>query len=149
MGRLTPQIKTFQGMADTFWKEFECADSGFDQHTLSLHGKPKGPEQSKKHDRESARLRREFSKNPHIARLAISGLAEFQSRTGVDDEKRDELFSIETANLILARILLLRFFEDHKFFGELKYVCNGGVDAFQKMRSYFKSSYAKLLEQAY
>ncbi|BCO27319.1 hypothetical protein MIZ03_2207 [Rhodoferax lithotrophicus] len=41
------------------------------------------------------------------------------------------------------------FFEDHKFFGELKYVCNGGVDAFQKMRSYFKSSYTKLLEQAY
>jgi len=149
MGRLQPEIKKYHELSASFWKEFDTAEIGFDQHTLSLHGKPYGPEESRKHDRESARLRREFSKNPHIARLAISGLSEFQSRTGVVNEKLNELFAIETANLILARILLLRFLEDHKFFGNLKYVCNGGVDAFQKMRSYFKSSYAKLLEQAY
>ncbi|BCO29470.1 hypothetical protein MIZ03_4393 [Rhodoferax lithotrophicus] len=149
MGRLVPEIQKFQEMADKFWQDFDKADTCFDQHSLSLHGKPSGPDQSRQHDKESARLRREFAKNPHIARLAISGLNEFQARTGVDDAKLAELFSIETANLILARVLLLRFFEDHKFFGELKYVCNGGVDAFQKMRSYFKSSYTKLLEQAY
>ena len=94
-------------------------------------------------------MRRLFAKSPHVARLAISGLAEFQSRTGVEDKNRDELFAIESANLILARVLLLRFFEDNDFFGETRYVCNGGVDAFQKMRDYFKESYARLLQQAY
>ena len=149
MGRLAPEITHFQNIAKSFWDTFGVADTCFDQHALTLHGKPLGPDQSRLHDRESARIRRVFVKNPRVARLAISGLNEFQARTGVDSEKLTELFSIETANLILARVLLLRFFEDHKFFGELKYICNGGVDAFQKMRTYFKSSYTKLLEQAY
>lgn len=149
MGRLSPEITHFKNRATTFWETFGKADVCFDQHTLTLNGKPLGPDQSRQHDRESAKIRAEFAKNPHIARLAIAGLSEFQSRTGIDDDKLNELFSIETANLILARVLLLRFFEDHKFFGELKYICNGGVDAFQKMRSYFKSSYTKLLEHAY
>jgi N-6 DNA Methylase len=94
-------------------------------------------------------LKREFSKWQHAARLALRGLPEFKARTGVEDDKLVELFAIETANLILARVLLLRFFEDYGFFGETRYICNGGVAAFQNMRSYFNSSYAKLLEEAY
>jgi hypothetical protein len=42
--------------------------------------------------------------------------------------------------------LLLRFFEDHGFFGEQRYICNGGVYAFQKMREYFAIGYLHLLE---
>lgn len=148
--RLDPEIKVYRQLAEAFWAEFgENNGEDFDQHSLTIHGSPQGPEQSRKHDRESARLKREFSKLPHVARLALRGLPEFKARTGVEDDKLPELFTIETANLILARVLLLRFFEDHGFFGETRYVCNGGVEAFQKMRSYFKASYAKLLEQAY
>ena len=147
--RLEPEIGTYAAEANAFWAEFGRAEDGFDEHSLTLRGSPKGPDNVRRHDRESARLKRLFSKSPHVARLAISGLPEFQARTGVEDAKLKELFAIETANLILARILLLRFFEDHKFFGETRYVCNGGVAAFQNMRSYFKSSYAKLLEHAY
>lgn len=147
--RLEPEIAVFQHQANEFWEEFGKGADDFDSHSLTIRGTPRGPDQSRKHDREAARLRREFSKSPHVARLALRGLPEFKSRTGVEDTKLKELFSIETANLILARVLLLRFFEDHGFFGDTRYVCNGGVDAFQKMRSYFKSSYAKLLEQAY
>lgn len=145
-------IAEYQTLAKAFWEEFGKGGDGaeaFDQHSLSIHGRPQGPIASRKHDREAAKLRSKFSKSPHIARLALRGLPEFQSRTGVEDKKLDELFSIETANLILARVLLLRFFEDHGFFGETRYVCNGGVQAFQNMRSYFKLSYAKLLQNAY
>lgn len=147
--RLVPEIKEYAVAAEAFWAEFGKADDGFDEHALTLRGMPKGPEAVRKHDRESARLKRAFSKSPHVARLAVGGLPEFQARTGVEDAKLKDLFAIETANLILARVLLLRFFEDHKFFGETRYVCNGGVAAFQNMRSYFKASYAELLEHAY
>lgn len=55
----------------------------------------------------------------------------------------------ETINLTVARILLLRFFEDHNFFGDKKYLCNGGVKAFQEMRNYFIRKYPILLKIAY
>jgi hypothetical protein len=147
--RLEPEIIAFSTAATAFWTEFGKADDGFEEHTLTLRGQPKGPETVRKHDRDSARLKRTFARSPHVARLAVSGLPEFQARTGVEDAKLKELFAIETANLILARVLLLRFFEDHQFFGETRYVCNGGVAAFQNMRNYFKASYAELLEHAY
>jgi hypothetical protein len=151
LGRLRPEIDAFQRDANAFWAEFRLPEYGdrFDRHSLVLAGRPQGPTEAKRCDREAARLSRVFATNPHIARLAVTGLTDFQARTGVDDQDRDELFAIETANLVLARVLLIRFFEDHGFFGETRFVCNGGIDAFQKMRSYFKASYAKLLEQAY
>jgi N-6 DNA Methylase len=60
-----------------------------------------------------------------------------------------EMFATETANLVLARILLIRFFEDHGFFGLHRYVCNGGVEAFQKIRETFEHGYTRLLHLAY
>ncbi len=150
--RLQPEIETFQQQARTFGERFGATHGNvyhFAAQTLTLKSHPQGPEDSRTHDREVARLRREFAKRPHVARLALDGLPSFQSRTGVADNKLLDLFATETANLILARILLLRFFEDHGFFGEIRYVCNGGVQAFQQMRDYFHSSYTRLLEQAY
>lgn len=149
LARLEPDIQNYRGLADAFWNEFGRNGEDFDPHSLSIHGRPQGPTESRRHDRESARLKREFAKSPYLARLALRGFPDFQARTGVDDAKLRELFAIETANLILARVLLLRFFEDHGFFGEIRYICNGGVAAFQNMRRYFKASYAKLLELAY
>lgn len=149
LARLGPEIDGYAQAAEQFWSEFGKEGDGFDEHSLSLHGRPRGPEQSRRHDREAARLRRLFAKAPSVARLALAGLPQFQSRTGVEGVRRDELFVIETANLILARVLLLRFFEDHGFFGHTKYICNGGVHAFQNMKAYFEESYARLLEHAY
>ena len=149
LARLQEDLRHYDRIAQEFWGTFGKDGDGFDEHSLSLRGQPIGPEQARQHDREAARLKRVFSKAPHVVRLALSGLPQFQSRTGVDDDQLIELFSIETANLILARVLLLRFFEDHGFFGDMKYVCNGGVAAFQSMKSYFKESYASLLEHAY
>lgn len=144
-------IANYKKLADEFGKKYDSKNGNwtFAPHTLTIESFPSGLENSQAHDKEAIALRREFKKAPHLARLALDGLPTFQARTGADDKVLLELFSIETANLILARILLLRFFEDNGFFGKTRYVCNGGVEAFQKMRTYFEESYTKLLEEAY
>ena len=150
LARLGPNMDTYRKEAEEFWTRFSGREEdGFDAPSLRLRGRPNGPDESRAHDRESARLHRKFAQSPAIVRLAILGLPGFQKRTGTDDSRLHALFAIETANLILARILLLRFFEDHGFFGSTRYVCNGGVAAFQQMKQYFKASYAALLETAY
>lgn len=149
-----PEIERYRAMADEFGETYKERERGkgkwdFNPHLLTIEAKPQGPDATRQHHKDALILRSEFKKAPHLARLALEGLPSFQARTGAEDKNLAELFSIETANLILARILLLRFFEDNGFFGELKYVCNGGVEAFQKMREYFHASYTRLLEEAY
>ena len=45
--------------------------------------------------------------------------------------------------------MVLRFFEDHGFFGEKQYLCNGGVKAFKQLREYFGTSYTRLIRDTY
>jgi hypothetical protein len=95
-------------------------------------------------------INRSLKRGGSIARLALDGLPQFRSRTNAGvEEKALEMFAIETANLILARILLIRFFEDHGFFGKHRYVCNGGIAAFQNWREAFSLGYTRLLKDAY
>lgn len=141
------EIQRIQDETKVFSDEWEGFE--FDAHSLTIKGKHKDRQTVRRHNRQATLLRQEFSKNPSIARLALDGLPSFQQRTGCDDKTLDELFAIETANMILARVLLIRFFEDHGFFGNKKYVCNGGVEAFQKLREYFDVGYTKLLKEAY
>ncbi|QOX81068.1 N-6 DNA methylase (plasmid) [Trichlorobacter lovleyi] len=144
-------IEAYQMCAVQFGKKYDSRNGSwlFNSQNLTIESAPSGLEAAREHDKEALSIRREFKKQPHMVILALEGLPAFQARTGADDKVLKELFAIETANLILARILLLRFFEDHGFFGNIKYVCNGGVEAFQKMRSYFDESYTKLLDEAY
>ena len=147
---LMPVIDDIKTAGLEFAAKYGGADAlTFDAGALMLTGRPQGPAESRAHDKAARLLHKRFMKAPHAARLAFEGLPAFQSRTGADDEKVQELFAVETANLILARVLLLRFFEDHGFFGEQRYICNGGVHAFQNMREYFAIGYIHLLEQAY
>lgn len=147
---LAPGIREAVSTYDSFSEKYGNGKPvTFDPARLLLEGRPQGPTQSREHDTEAKRIRKVFAREPHVARLALHSLPEFRSRTGVEAKHEEELFAIETANLILARILLLRFFEDHGFFGEKRYICNGGVEAFQKMREYFGSSYTHLLGFAY
>ncbi len=149
-----PQLEQYRALANDFGEKYKERERDkvtwkFNPHTLTIEAKPQGPDATRQHYKDALVLRQEFKKNPAVARLALDDLPNFQARTGAKDEDLAELFSIESANLILARILLLRFFEDNGFFGPIKYVCNGGVEAFQKMRTYFHSSYTRLLEEAY
>lgn len=106
-----------------------------------------GPDEAREHDGQAATLRRYLSQRMSLAKLALVWLPAFHDRMGATT--RDDHFAIETANLVLARMLLIRFFEDHGFFGDNKYVCNGGVAAFQSLMSYFGEGYTELLRHAY
>ncbi|MGB9886506.1 MAG: Eco57I restriction-modification methylase domain-containing protein [Moorellales bacterium] len=110
------------------------------------------------HDRKQVKKYREltkyfwhlYSSAPRIFRLAVSlgkRLAEAEN-----DEERDRVWEelvFYTVLSLLSRILMLRFLEDHGFFGEgKKYLCNGGIRAFDEMRRYFELKYPHLLKQA-
>ena len=133
----------------------------FKPYPVSIEGHPKGREETIEHGRAVHVLNRKLAANPALARLTLSALPAFAERTGIDPvkeaDKLDRFFTTETANMILARILLIRFLEGHSFFdlttpegSEMRrYLCNGGVAAFQGMRDYFNAHYTRLLEDAY
>jgi hypothetical protein len=132
--------------------EREYGPYEFDAHGLTIKARPRLEQRGYGADR--ARLNRKLRKAGSIARLAIVGWPQFRARISVKDDAAGErqaleMFATETANLILARILLIRFFEDHGFFGQHRYLCNGGVAAFQKLREIFEQGYTRLLKLAY
>lgn len=134
------------------WEDFgkKYLEAAFDPYTLTVSGKPDSYELAMSYGGDVARLNRKLKKAGSIARLALDGLPQFQARVNAKDDKQAlEMFATETANLILARILLIRFFEDHGFFGPNRFLCNGGVEAFQKLREKFTFGYTRLLKMAY
>lgn len=145
---LKPELARIDSLVEAFKAKYN--EYHFDPYTLKITGRPSSYERSKTHAGDAGRLTRSLRKAGSIARLALDGLPQFRVRVGIDDDDQVfEMFAIETANLILARILLIRFFEDHGFFGENRYVCNGGVAAFQKWREAFDHGYTQLLKNAY
>lgn len=136
----------------TAWDEFGkmYPEAAFDPYTLTASAKPNSYELQMTYGGDVARLNRRLKKAGSIARLALDGLPQFRARVNAKDDKQAlEMFATETANLILARILLIRFFEDHGFFGPNRFLCNGGVEAFQKLREKFTFGYTRLLKMAY
>ncbi len=132
--------------------EAEYGTSEFDAHSLTIKAHPR--REQRRYGSDVAKLNRKLRKSGSISRLAIVGWPQFRARISVKDNAAGErqaleMFATETANLILARILLIRFFEDHGFFGAHKYLCNGGVAAFQQLRTIFEQGYTRLLKMAY
>jgi type I restriction-modification system DNA methylase subunit len=82
-------------------------------------------------------------------------LKEFEERIGrrmpekVDEARKflQSLYSTEGSSLILARILFVRFFEDHGM--TLRKISNGGIKTFRQYHSYVKDDYQFLLTDAY
>lgn len=148
LSRLEPQLADIAAVESAFDAQFGPISITSDP--LGLRGHPKSAELSQAYEIEAAKIRRFFARRAVAAHLELIGLRDFAVRKPAKDRSELlKLFGIETANLILARILLIRFLEDHGFFGDRKYVCNGGVAGFQGMREYFGQGYTKLLEQAY
>lgn len=154
-----PRRAEIEKRISAFRTEFH--DAKFTPYPISVQGKPASREEAIAHRSAAQRLTRFLAAEPALARLTLDGLPRFAERTGIDPEKEQEkletFFANETANLILARILLIRFLEDHGFFDQetpdgtvrRRYLCNGGVQAFQGMRAYFGQGYTRLLEDAY
>lgn len=143
---LWPQVDEVQRAVATFAENYGPYE--FDAHSLTIRGTPRLEQRT--YGADVARLNRRLRKAGSIARLAITGYPQFRARISAKNETQAlEMFATETANLVLARILLIRFFEDHRFFGEHRYLCNGGVAAFQRLREIFESGYTRLLKMAY
>ena len=148
-------LQSVLGMATDIsesWAAFgeKYGEASFDPYTLTASATPANRAAAMTYGGDVARLNRKLKKAGSIARLALDGLPQFRARVNAKDDKQAlEMFATETANLILARILLIRFFEDHGFFGENRFLCNGGVEAFQKLREKFTFGYTRLLKMAY
>lgn len=157
---IEPQRAEIQARVD----EFADLYGGFNfrPYPISIEGRSvTGREMDAQHRRDAQALRRFLVQNPAVSRLTLDALPRFSERTGLSLEKDlpklQRFFATETANLILARVLLIRFLEDHGFFDEetdsgrirRRYLCNGGVHAFQGMKNYFDHGYTRLLEEAY
>lgn len=129
--------------------EFDNDWEGYTLHLepVTIKGKRiNGKEAKQEHDQQARQLAKTLRKNMPLSKLVTRALPAYHDRTG---KKKREPFAAESANLILARILLLRFFEDHNFFGNKKYVCNGGVATLQDAIAHHEYGYAVILEFAY
>lgn len=144
------EIARLTEQAEAFGKDWGGYELNFAPFRLSGK-KVQGPENARRHDREVVRLKRDWLRRPALAKLALRWLPAFHERLG--SRQKDHYFAIETANLILARILLIRFFEDHGFFVDQNqktyYVCNGGVAALQDFMRHYHKGYEQLLRLAY
>lgn len=59
LARLQPEVGRYQRLGADFWAEFgKEGAQHFDPHSLTLRGRPQGPEQTRRHERVVAGLRR-------------------------------------------------------------------------------------------
>lgn len=95
-----------------------------------------------------ARMRELYRLYPVAFQLEVEVVEAYRARAKTEAQAED-LLKEETAALLLSRILMLRFFEDYGYFGPRRYLCNGGVAAFQHMREYMSAQYPEWLRKAY
>jgi hypothetical protein len=88
----------------------------------------------------------------YAARMGIEGEISLLKprRTGsklTDSGKVVESFIYETASLIVSRMLMVRFSEDHGFLK--RYISNGGVEVFARYADYYSKPMQALLKETY
>lgn len=138
IGEMRGKLKTF----DEKWKGYTMSFE-----PVSVTGKDvKGMDEQMAHGQENTQLANYIIPRQALAKLVDRALPAYFARTGHTNTKP---FAAESGNLILARILLMRFFEDHGFFEDQKYVCNGGVADLQKFMQHRERGYAIVLRTAY
>lgn len=105
---LSPQIYEIRNEVAEFEEIY--GPSIFDPYTLRITASPTSYELAKTYPRAAAELSRDLKRRGSISRLALDGLRSFEARVSTkSDEQTYEMFATETANLVLARILLIRF----------------------------------------
>lgn len=140
---------------DAFFAEFGRGEFHLDPFRLSgQQDRIPNREAFNRHRDAIHRLRKLVRRYPAEARLGCFTLPDYEARAlgeSVEEKARNAvaLLASETASLLVARCLMLRFFEDHGFFGERKYLCNGGTAAFQVWRAHYRSSYTWFLRESF
>ena len=150
---LVPDALAVKKLLDDFRNSYGIREFHLDPFRLT--GRDiKGREAMKQHLRDVDAIGRVIRRNHTVARLGCFTLPQFLERVSEKNEEKRlatalDLLAAETASLLLSRCMVLRFFEDHGFFGEKRYLCNGGVKAFQAMHRYFGVSYTSMLRHSY
>ncbi len=112
-----------------------------------------GFQNTRQHHRDVRDLQIAIRGKRRVARLALFTLPRYLARARDNGNSRRKnalgLLALESASLLLARCIMLRFLEDHRFFGETKFLCNGGVHAFHEMARVYGAGYTRLLRDAY
>ena|GEM_PF-2427809 len=104
--------------------------------------------ESKPPQLENSTVQRPLLQKPELTRLTLEALPAFAAHSGLDPvkdaDRLERLFASQTSSLLLARILLVRFLEDHGFFDREEpqgtrrhYLCNRGVHAFRQLDAHF------------
>lgn len=114
-------------------------------------------EQAREYARDHAAFAAEIA--PHLGahRLETEVLPVYAAKSGLDrvlfgstdakSRRAITTFAYETASLILSRMLMVRFSEDHNFL--TRQISNGGISAFAGYARHFQMPYQALLAQAY
>jgi len=82
----------------------------------------------------------------YAERLGVDGEVSLQSNSKAS-KKVVGSFAYETASLIVSRMLMIRFSEDHDFL--VRHISNGGITTFEHYAKHFKEGYQALLRQTY
>lgn len=115
-------------------------------------------EQIQAYDQEHDEFRAKVEPYLYALRLEAQTLQQYAQRSGIEtrvsftgsadtDRAAVEAFAYETASLILSRILMIRFSEDHGLMA--RYISNGGVAVFAGYAQYFRAGYQELLKLTY
>ena len=143
-----PEIANLHQQVEAFSKRWEGYEVCFDPARVQGTRRIESAEEQEEHDQGAQELEAAIKRNPALAKLAMNALPAYYRRSG-RKQGDTSAFATESANLVLARILLLRFFEDHQFFGDKRYVCNGGITALQDFMKHHELGYPAVLKAAY
>ena len=143
-----PEIANLYQRVEAFSERWEGYEVCFDPARVRGARRIESAEERREHEQGAQELEAAIKRNPALAKLAMKALPAYYRRSGRKQGDTSP-FATESANLVLARILLLRFFEDHQFFGDKRYVCNGGVTALQQFMDHHELGYAVVLKAAY
>ena len=152
---LAAEAGVIRAKRDAFAAEFGIVEFHLDPFRLAGDPEKIATREAMNRHREAVGEMRRIVRRQHAAaRLGCFTLPEYEARAlGETPAERARnavaLLASETASLLVARCLMLRFFEDHGFFGGQRYLCNGGVAAFQVWRAHYRSSYAWFLRESF
>ncbi len=124
-------------------KEYQTALAG-------IYSKSIGP--SPRLQQQEDRLKQEYAAAIEL-KVALASFEATMGRdpTGRTEDERDRfvqrVYAVEAANLVMARILFVRFFEDYDMVN--RKISNGGIKAFRDFHRNIQDDYRFLLEAAF
>jgi type I restriction-modification system DNA methylase subunit len=157
--RLIPDLRKAIEFIDAFKLQYPSTEEvGYNWHEddyLEFHG----VQQTHRFDQHYINLLDDLNEYSYALRAETEILGAHADRSGLDrskvsflknnDESKSakEAFVQETSSLLLSRMLMIRFSEDHRLLK--RYISNGGLRAFSNFATHFNKNYQSLVRAAY